>query len=128
VTKEELLNGLNNLLNNFPYGFVCPTLVTPEVWSKVSRKAAVFKGRDNEIQIPLGPLAKRVLDQTLRVGFTRNYENSLLRALVSESHELILLYCEQTNQFQAYEAEPWFQFARILRNVVSHKGGGTKLS
>jgi hypothetical protein len=73
----------------------------------------------------LGPLSKRVLDPTLRVGFTRNYENGLLRAMVRESHELILLYCEQTKQFPIYKAEPWFQFARILRNVVSHKEGGT---
>ena len=124
LTKEELLNGLNNLLNNFLYGLVCPKLVTPEVWSEASRKAAVFKGREIEIQIQLGPLSKRILDPRLRVGFTRNYENSLLRALVRESHELILLYCEQTDQFRIYEAEPWFQFARILRNIVSHKEGG----
>lgn len=124
MTKDELLNGLNNLLNNFLYGFVCPKLLAPEVWSEASRKAAVFQGREGEIQIPLGPLSKRVLDPTLRVGFMRNYENSLLRALVRESHELILLYCEQTGQFKIYEAEPWFQFARILRNVVSHKDGG----
>jgi hypothetical protein len=124
LTKEELLNGLNNLLNNFLYGFVCPKLVTPEVWSEASRKAAVFKGREVEIQIQLGPIAKRILDPTRCVGFTRNYENSLLRTLVRESHELILLYCEQTKQFQIYKAEPWFQFARILRNVVSHKEGG----
>ena len=77
------------------------------------------------IQIQLAPLSKRVLDRTLRVGFTRNYENSLLRAMARESYELILLYCHETKQFQVYKAEPWFQFARILRNVVSHKEGGT---
>lgn len=35
-----------------------------------------------------------------------------------------MLYCEETKQFPVYKAEPWFQFARILRNVVSHKQGG----
>jgi hypothetical protein len=54
LTKEELLNGLNNLLNNFLYGFICPTLVTPEVWSEASRRVAVFKGREREIEIQLG--------------------------------------------------------------------------
>ena len=29
-----------------------------------------------------------------------------------------------TNQYSVYKAEPWFQFARIIRNVVSHKDGG----
>ena len=45
--------------------------------------------------------------------------------MARESYELILLYCHETKQFQVYKAEPWFQFARILRNVVSHKEGGT---
>jgi hypothetical protein len=36
-----------------------------------------------------------------------------------------MLYCEQSQQFAVYKAEPWFQFARILRNVISHKEGGT---
>jgi hypothetical protein len=45
--------------------------------------------------------------------------------MVRESHELILLYCHETKQFQVYKAEPWFQFARILRNIISHKEGGT---
>ncbi len=84
MTKEELLNGLNNILNNCLYGLICPRLVTPEVWGEASRGAALFKGRESEIQIQLGPLSKRVLDPTLRVGFIRNYENSLLRAMVRE--------------------------------------------
>ncbi len=58
-------------------------------------------------------------------GFKRNYENSLLRTLMRETHELILLYCEETQQSSVYKAEPWFQFARVLRNVISHKEGGT---
>jgi hypothetical protein len=123
LTKGELLNGLNNILNNFLYGFLCSRLVTPEAWRKASRGAVLFKGRESAVQILLGPLAKRALNPT--VGFTRNYENSLLRTMVRESHELILLYCHETKQFQVYKAEPWFQFARILRNIISHKEGGT---
>ena len=58
-------------------------------------------------------------------GFQRNYENSLLRTMMREAHELILLYCEETDQFATYKAEPWFQFARVMRNIISHKEGGT---
>ncbi len=60
-------------------------------------------------------------------GFKRKYENSLLRTLMREAHELILLYCEDTQQVPPlliYKAEPWFQFARVLRNIISHKEGG----
>jgi hypothetical protein len=126
-TKDELLNGLNILLNNFLYGFVCPKLVPPERWKEASGKTAVFGSREGDIQIQLGPLVKRAFeaDFTAREGFKRNYENSLLRTMMREAHELILLYCEETKQFPIYKAEPWFQFARVLRNVMSHKESGT---
>ena len=35
LTKDELLNGLNNILNTFLYGFVCPNLVPPDAWKDV---------------------------------------------------------------------------------------------
>ncbi|MHB8089391.1 MAG: hypothetical protein ACYDH2_14205, partial [Anaerolineaceae bacterium] len=50
-------------------------------------------------------------------------EKSLKRALVREGHELILLYCEESGQVAKYKMAPWFQFARIIRNIVSHKQG-----
>lgn len=94
-------------------GLVAPRLVPPDAWTHASEGAALFKGPDGDIQVQLGSLSKRVLDP----GFVRNYENSLLRTMLRESHELILLYCEETDQFALYKAESWFQFARILRNV-----------
>jgi hypothetical protein len=126
-TKEELLNGLNNVLNNFLYGFVCPRLVPPDVWKDNSQRVAVFRSSDRDIEIQLGPLVRRTFDGDYkpREGFKRNYENSLLRTLIRETHELILLYCGDTQQFSVYRSEAWFQFARILRNVISHKEGGT---
>jgi hypothetical protein len=124
LTKDELLNGLNNVLNSFLYGLLCPRLVPAEKWHSVSAGAMLFEGKDDAIKIALGPLSQRLTDPALRERFLRNYENSLLRALLRESHELILLYCEDTNQFSIYRDEPWFQFVRIMRNVVSHKQGG----
>lgn len=102
---------------------MCSKLTPQEAWVAVSNKPAVF----GDVEIHLGPLAKRVLnpDPKERERFERNYQNSLVRAMVREAHELILQYCEETNQFPVYKAAPWFQFARIMRNIVSHKEGGT---
>ena len=121
------MNGLNVVRNSFLYGFVCPKLVPPERWRDAAQKTAVFQSSEGEIEIQLGPLVRRALDvdYTAREGFKRNYENSLLRTLMREAHELIMLYCEETQQFPVYKAEPWFQFARIPRNAISHKEGGT---
>jgi hypothetical protein len=118
-----LLNGLNILVNTFLFGFVSPKLVPAENWKGVASKIAVF----GDVEVPLGPLTRQAFDPdgNSREGFKRNYENSLLRTLVREAHEMILLYCEQSQQFSKYKAEPWFQFARVLRNVISHKESGT---
>lgn len=124
MTKDELLNGLNNVLNSFLYGLLCSRLIPPDKWHSVSTSAMLFEGKDIDIKIALGPLSQRLTDPSLRERFLRNYENTLLRVPLRESHELILLYCEETNQFPIYRDEHWFQFARIMRNVVSHKQGG----
>jgi len=56
VTKDELLNALNNVLNSFLYGLMCSRLTPPEKWRDVSTSAVLFEGRDIDIRIALGPL------------------------------------------------------------------------
>ena len=45
------------------------------------------------------------------------------RDLVVSTHELIAEYCLATGQTPAYAAQPWYQFARVLRNAVLHFRG-----
>ena len=70
-------------------------------------------------------MRSRNADYTAAEGFKRNYENSLLRAMMRDAHELILLYCRETGQFLIYEAQPWYQFARLVLTCINQsKGGG----
>ncbi len=62
LTKEELLNGLNGVLNNFLYGFVCSKLVPPDRWRDAAQKSVVFRSSERDIEIGLGPLARRAFD------------------------------------------------------------------
>ena len=45
------------------------------------------------------------------------------RDLVASTHELITEYCLATGQLAVYTAQPWYQFARVLRNAVVHYRG-----
>jgi len=47
----------------------------------------------------------------------------LKHTLVRTTHEVIYMYCEETSQFATCRAEPWFQYARIVGNTLSHKDG-----
>jgi hypothetical protein len=125
VTKHELLAALDNVLNNIVYGLLLTRLVPLEAWKAVSSPVASFKGPNgNFLRLDVSRMRDRMENPEYKKAITEEFENCLKRATVSEGHELILLYCEQTNQFQIYKSQPWFQFARIARNIVSHKSAG----
>ena len=125
TTKNELLGALHNILNNFVFGMVLSRIVPPAEWQKLIRESATFKGPDGSLlHVDLAPLVANFSNPVDRKILVEEYENGLKRALLSEGHEVILAYCEATDQFSLYKAQAWFQFARIIRNVVSHKDGG----
>jgi len=125
MKKEELLSVLTNTWQNFIVGLLLTQFMPEENWISLSKSGIRFEG-------PNGPWFHAYPNWTFdvlgnrqnRVSAIGELEKSLKRALLREGHELILLYCEETNQVDKYKAEPWFQFARIIRNAVSHKQGG----
>ena len=125
MTQSQLLAALKNVLNNFVFGMVLTRMCPEPSFAGLSGKTATFQGPEGDlVHIKLDAIADNMSRPTDRKLLIEEFENNLKRALVSEGHELILGYCEETNQFAIYKAEPWFQFARIIRNVVSHKDGG----
>lgn len=125
LTKGELLGALHNVLNNFIFGMVVSRIVPKDAWSSVASQSAIFQGPQGELlTVKLEPIFKNMASPSDRKILIEEFENGLKRSLMSEGHEVILWYCEETGQFHAYENMPWFQFARIIRNVVSHKQGG----
>jgi hypothetical protein len=125
MTKTELIGALNNILNNNVYGLLLTRLVPDDRWNSIRPTVATFKGQQGDLlRIDIAPLCNSLSNPADKKIVTEEFENCLKRASVREGHEVILLYCEETNQFPLYKAQPWFQFARIIRNVVSHKHAG----
>jgi hypothetical protein len=125
MTKHELLVALTNTWQNFVLGLLLPNLIEEDAWGKFSEGTVTFDGPDGP-WLHLGPdwYANMIINKDNRANVIGEFEKALKRATMSEGHELILLYCEETQQFDKYKAVPWFQFARIIRNIVSHKQGG----
>lgn len=127
MTKAELLNSLENLKNNFFYGFVATQMLPDEAWEKIinGKKIAC-----NQKAVTFGKylvgLASHMIgeDKKSKKVIIDEFRRSLMRAMLREPHEIILKYCEETNQFNVYKDQPWFQFMRIIRNTCSHKEGG----
>lgn len=50
-------------------------------------------------------------------------EKGARRDLIVSTVELITEYCLTTDQTRKFHAQPWYQFARVLRNSVLHYRG-----
>lgn len=126
MKKQELLSALTNTWQNFVIGLLLIQFMPEEEWISLSQDGIRFDGPNGPWFYADNIWSANVLgDRQNRTNALRELEKSLKRTLLREGHELILLYCEETGQVEKYKAVPWFQFARIIRNVVSHKQGGT---
>jgi hypothetical protein len=59
----------------------------------------------------------------VRPALARELAKGARRDLVLSTHELLAEYCLATGQTPVYTAQPWYQFARVLRNAVVHYRG-----
>jgi len=125
MKKQELLSALTNTWQNFVIGLSLTQLMPEEQWISLSQRGIQFDGPNGPwFHAPPHWSACVLGDRENRGKAISELEKSLKRALLREGHELILLYCQETHQGEKYRVVPWFQFARIIRNVVSHKQGG----
>lgn len=125
MNKNELLSKLENVLNNYIFGIAASRLVPDHVWETTKGKTAGFESPSGDtLTVDLSALASNMANPKDKKILVEEFENCLKRAIMREGHELILQYCEETGQFEKYESVSWFQFSRIIRNVVSHKQGG----
>ncbi len=126
MKKDQLVRMLNAVQHNLLIGLAAGMEWVPKNWESICNITFDFTGDKGETRakISLRELYNTFSDSTTRATTTQNFMGCLKRATLREAHELILLYCEETNQFDKYKSQSWFQFARIIRNVVSHKDCG----
>ena len=124
MTKDDLIVHLNTVLDNFIFGTALRCCFPNDLWQRLTNETLEFAHGGVVAKIELRPLVNRMSNQDEMQSLFDEYEKSLRRSFLKEGHEVIQNYCEETNQFAAYKAQPWFEFARIIRNTVSHKDGG----
>ncbi|MBU4257578.1 hypothetical protein KKC04_04170 [Patescibacteria group bacterium] len=54
-----------------------------------------------------------------------NCKKSQSRAVLSETYELIKLYCEKSSQIERLKNWTYYNFIRVVRHTTSHGTGGT---
>ncbi len=117
MTKKELMSRLENAKNNYILGLAAISLFSNEkVYPVLEESHAKFGTYTVEFKQVKNLLIKPA-DRKIAV---KEFLTSQIRALIKVSFELIKNYCDETNQDSKFKAEPWYQFARIIRNCLSH--------
>lgn len=126
-----LCQHLETIRSTFSVGLVCHGLLRtlePEAINSnriVLKEDGLFVVKpDQTLQIPpnesfyeveLGGPAKWNIDHA-----ALELAKMLLRNLTIDSYEAAYNYCEASGQLTAMQAQPWYQFARLVRHSLTH--------
>ncbi len=117
MTKKELISQLENAKNNYILGLAAISLFSNDkVYPILEESHAKFGTYTVEFK-QVKNLLMKPADRSIAI---KEFLTSQIRALIKESFELIKNYCNETKQVSTFKAEPWYQFARMIRNCLSH--------
>jgi len=117
LSKPELLGQLTNCQNNYLLGLAAMSLFAePAALDHLRKSHASFGG----YTVPFDQVAHMLASEADRQVAIKEFLTMLLRALLKESFELVRDYATNSKQDSLFRSQPWYQFARIIRNCVSH--------
>lgn len=124
MTKKELLNALHHVYGNLLLGNILLGFSDSINWKIVGTMIHEVRSPDliftADLRTVFGNTTSLLKDQPAMVD---EFQKMLRRSVVAESFEALVLYCHKSAQTDKLHGLTWYQFARILRNTVSHKRG-----
>ena len=128
--KDKLTTWLNAIQNSFMVGMAAIYLYEQsEVWPLLEGAELGFVPQGKErvepnlsIRLPIHFVADRMQRSEARVPLLHDFREFLLRNALAETLEHVREYCEATQQHKSLYAAPWYHFARMIRNALTHDG------
>jgi hypothetical protein len=117
MTKEELINQLVHAKDNYIMGLAAHSMFDSGQAQPLLKTHATVFGPYFITFNQVAELLENSKDHRIALD---EFLKMLMRTLIKESFEHIKDYCETTNQYSAFKAEPWYEFARLIRNFLSH--------
>ncbi|MHA1703926.1 MAG: hypothetical protein ACTSWK_16855 [Promethearchaeota archaeon] len=118
MNKKEFLSQLENAKNNFILVLASVSLFSNDKslgeLGKSNCSFGTYSLSFKQVENMMRNLKSKEIacNEFLKMG---------VRALIKESFELIKDYLKNTNQLDKFTKQDWYQFARILRNCLSHE-------
>lgn len=117
LTKAELLGQFTNIQNNYVMGLAALSAFTSaEALAHLDKSEAKF----GAYTVPFSQVATMMRHPDSRDDGCKEFLKMLQRALLKESFEVLKNYCHDTGQTELLVGQQWYQFARMVRNCVSH--------
>ncbi len=117
MTKEELANQLEHTKNNYILGLAAHSLFDS---GRVNAVLRTHLSAFGSYIVRFDQVAKLLEDGRDHTIALKEFLKMLMRTLIKESFEHIKDYCQDTGQYAALKTEPWYEFARLIRNFLSH--------
>ena len=117
MTREELLIQLEHTKNNYIIGLAVVSMFnTGQAVPLLEHHAAAF-GDYTVTFDQVAELFKKDSDRGIAVG---EFNKMLMRTVIKESFEHIKDYCTETDQYDVFKQQNWYEFVRMIRNFLSH--------
>ncbi|MFA7484595.1 MAG: hypothetical protein WCZ89_01045 [Phycisphaerae bacterium] len=117
MTKEELLNQLEHTKNNYIVGLAAMSVFgSGQAMGLLEHHSTAF----GDYTVTFDQLARLLKNERDSRIVLAEFNKMLMRTTIKESFEHIKDYCQSTDQYVLLKAEPWYEFARIIRNFLSH--------
>ena len=117
MNKKDLNSQLENAKNNYILGMAAISLLSNEKAYPLLKESGLILGK---YEIGFKQVANLLSNHSDRDIALKEYLNSHIRALSKESFELIKNYCIESDQLSILKSASWYQFARLIRNCISH--------
>jgi len=117
MTKELLLIQLEHTKNNYIIGLAAHSIFNSGQAQPLLRSHLSAFG---SYIVKFDQVAEMLENDRDRPIALTEFLKMQMRTLIKESFEHIKDYCQATNQYAALKAESWYEFARLIRNFLSH--------
>ena len=117
ITKNDLVNRLEHTKNNYILGLAAYSLFKSGQSSPLLHSHAAAFGKYTVTFDQVDKLLQNPKDKLIVL---REFAKMLMRTLIKESFEHIKDYCTKTDQYAPFKQQPWYEFARLIRNFLSH--------
>jgi len=78
-----------------------------------SVKTSIYEFKMNEI-------VRTFQNEASRLSLLEQFNQMSFRNFVTEFYENTKEYCKKTDQWKQMQEQPWFHYARLVRNCFSH--------